>query len=1157
MSEVVCLHCRAAADASHRFCGRCGTPLHVRCTACLALLAPGLEFCTNCGHPFAPAAAGPASGREERRTISVLFVDMAGFTGIGERLDPEDLRQLQLAYFATASTVVRRYGGILEKYVGDAVMAVFGVPVESEHDAVRAVAAGLEVQRELDDQPLAGRYRMRIRVGVATGEALVDLAAAHNAGEAMVSGDVVATAARLQTLAPDGGVLVSAATRRATLGSIRYAEPPRTVTLTGKSQPDTVWLAEGLAGRIELDDDTIPLAGRSHELDLIASALVRSVREQEARLISIVGVHGVGKSRLLREIARRMQGSPEVLVRWREGRCLPYNENGPYTALTHIVKAQADVRDTDDEATARERLSSALAEVVAAPDVDRLAELLGPLAGLPGRPVNAGEIEAAWRDVLVALARNMPTVLVVEDLHFADPAMLRFLIGLVETVGEVPLIVLCTYRPELLENEPAWAGGPPGTLTVSLGPLRGATARGLVLGLLRQHRLPEALADRLCAITAGNPMYAVEYVRMLAERAAGGEVDPDAQLSIPETVHGVVANRIDLLTDVQRTVLHAAAVLGESVWPGAVAAMVRRPVDDVGRSLDELCRRDILVATRTSVVAAETELKFRHQLVRDVAYGRLPRAARATLHRRAATWLEELSVAGRHDLVAAQARHRVAALALAEELGEDTTADAAATRRILLDAADAAFAVYAIEPALAHLEQALTLWPSDVDPGPRLATELQRRRLEFLVDGDRFYREGGAKDLERIAERMGELGDRAGVARAETLLGQVEIMRAEQERAVEHLSRAIALYAELPDSAGKAEALSELARLRVLQYRPEEAIAAAEPARQLADRLGLTDAAANAAISAGTARYLGADRAGVAELGRVVEMCRAQRLPALRRGAHNLQVLLVEEAELAKGAQAAAESTAAYGRQVSLVISHSAAAMWAYFSGDWIGLLQAADAYLDAEDAETTEWDLQLRGRRAWLRALCQEPSGTDIERCRDSAQRYGFTRLRYNACAQGALYHACRGEDATVTALLDELVEVWRDAATKTLTAEWLSAVVHATALVPAAAPAAATIVGTVPLRTRWTQAASDMVAGAMAAARGDHGTAARRWLDAARRYDRIGSVSDAVLATAWAARVSGAGITRPGEQLSRVRQFAERNRAPGLLALAVGAPR
>src|SRR6184192_2801128 len=319
MTDVICLHCRAAADASHRFCGRCGTPLHVRCTACLALLAPGLEFCTNCGHPFAPAAAGPASGREERRTISVLFVDLAGFTGIGERLDPEDLRQIQLAYFATASRVVRRYGGILEKYVGDAIMAVFGVPVESEHDAVRAVAAGLDMQRELDDRPLAGRYRMRVRVGVATGEALVDLAAAHNSGEAMVSGDVVATAARLQALAPDGAVLVSDITRRATTGSIRYADPARLVTLAGKSRAAHVWLAQGLAGRVQLDDDTIPLTGRNHELDLISSALIRSVRENEARLISIVGVHGVGKSRLIREVTRRLQATPEVMVRWRVG----------------------------------------------------------------------------------------------------------------------------------------------------------------------------------------------------------------------------------------------------------------------------------------------------------------------------------------------------------------------------------------------------------------------------------------------------------------------------------------------------------------------------------------------------------------------------------------------------------------------------------------------------------------------------------------------------------------------------------------------------------------------------------------------------------------------------------------------------------------------
>jgi class 3 adenylate cyclase len=1113
------------------------------------LLAPGSDFCTSCGHPLATGPVEPDAGREERRTISVLFVDLAGFTGIGERLDPEDLRQLQLAYFATASRVVRRYGGILEKYVGDAIMAVFGVPVESEHDAVRAVAAGLDVQRELDDRPLAGRYRMRVRVGVATGEALVDLAAAYNSGEAMVSGDVVATAARLQALAPDGGVLVSATTRRATIGSIRYADPARLVTLAGKSRAAQVWLAEGLAGRVHLDDDTIPLTGRSHELDLISAALIRSVRESEARLISIVGVHGVGKSRLIREVTRRLQATPEVLVRWRVGRCLPYNECGPYTALTHIVKAQADLRDTDDEATARFRLTALLSHVVAPGDVDRLAALLGPLCGLPGRPVNPGEIESAWREVLIALARNMPTVLVVEDLHFADPAMLRFLTGLVESVGEIPLIVLCTYRPELLENEPAWAGGPPGTLTVSLGPLRGAAQRELTEGLLRQHSLPEVLTDRLCAITGGNPMYTVEYVRMLAEQAASGEVDPDVELTIPETVHGVIANRIDLLTGAQRMVLHAAAALGESVWPGAVAAMLGQPTDEVTRALGALRSRDMLVAGSTSMVAGEPELKFRHQLLRDVAYGRLPRAARANLHRRAAVWLDGLAVTGRHDLVAAQARHRVAALAVAEELGEDTSTDAIAARRTLLAAAEAAFAVYAVEPALAHLEQALTLWPPDVDQAERLATELQRRRLEFLLDGDRFYREGGAKDLVRVAERMTDIGDRAGAARAETLLGQVELMRAEQDRAAEHLSRAVALFADLPDSAAKAEAHGELARLRLLQYRPADAVTAARPARDLADRLGLTDAAANATISIAAARYLGADPAGLDELVRAVDLCRVQRLPALRRGAHNLSVLLLEEGDLPGAAEAATESVGAHGGQVSLVVRHSADATWAYYTGDWIGLLHAADAYLDADDAETTEWDLQLRGRRAWIRTLCGEPSGTDIERCRDSAARYGFARLRYNACAQAAQYHAIRGEDKAAVALLEELAGVWFSGPT-TLTVEWLSAIAHTAALVPGAAGIVADVVGTVPHRTRWVDAASAMASAASAAARGDHRAAAGSWLEAAARYDAIGSVSDAVLATAWAAR-SGQGDPA---HLARVRAFAHRNRAAGLLTLATG---
>ena len=1156
MTDRSCPQCHIDAEPQHRFCGGCGHPLPMVCVGCGALVAPGLGFCTACGTPASTAdVPGDAHGpREERRTVTILFLDLAGFTRMAERLDPEDLRELQLAYFSTARDIIHRTGGILEKYIGDAVLAVYGVPVQSELDASRAVRAGLALQRALDDRPLAGRYRMRARVGIATGEAVVDLAAARDAGEAMVSGDVVATAARLQQHAPDGGVLVSAATRRATVGSVRYTGDPRRVSVAGKAHPVEVWQALGMAGRVQLiDDDAVPLVGRDQELDLLTAALLRCHRDRQTRLLSVVGVHGVGKSRLVRELARRIEATPDLLVRWRTGRCLPYGEGGPYAALAEIVKAQADVLDTDDEATARARLCAALAEIVPESDVDRLTAMLGPLAGLPGRPVNAGEIEAAWREVLLALAGNAPTVLVVEDLHFADPAMVRFLAGLAEGAGDVPLFVICTYRPDLTDEHPEWAGGPPGTLTTSLAPLRGAALRRLVVTLLHRHGLPESLTDRLAAITGGNPMYVVEYVRMLAERSTGGELDPNADLTTPETVHGVVANRIDLLDGTERTVLHAAAVLGDSVWPGAVTAMLALPDEDVQRALDGLRRRDMLVAGgETSAVGGEPELSFRHQLLRDVAYRRLPRAVRATLHRRAGDWFERQSVYGRHDLAAAVARHRVTSLSIAADLGQDTTADAESALRALLHAADAAFAVYAVKPALAHLDSALELWPSDTDPVARLGVELQRRRLEFLADSDRFYRDGGAKDLHRIAERMREAGDIVGVARAETLIGQGEYMRAELDKAAEHLCRAVDLFADLPASADKARAYGELARLHVMRYRPADAVAAAGVAREMAEQLGLADAAAGAMVTEATARYLDGDPGGLTALREAVRLCRRQLLPELRRAAHNLSGLLLEEGDLRGAAEAAAESTAAHGMQVSLVISHSIEAERAWFSGDWNTLLGAADQYFDSDAAETTGWDMQLRTRRAWLRVLRGESPGGEMETSLETARRSELDRMIYNACANGALFYALQGDHTMAAALIGELASVWQRSPTA-MTFEWLSAVAHAGTLGVGAAEVSSLVVATVPHRTRWVEAAESLTAAGRAAAAGDHAAAADAASVAVGRYDAIGSVSDAVLAAVVAVRAArAAGDPEAATMLvDRVQAFADRNRAPGLVAL------
>jgi class 3 adenylate cyclase len=1132
-TQRVCLKCDAPADPAHQFCGRCGAPLHIRCGSCLSLVAPGYTFCTTCGSPLRRELHAAGTPREERRTVNVLFVDLKGFTAMAERLDPEDLRRLQVDYFNTASEVIRRYGGVVEKYIGDAVMAVFGVPVETEHDAYRAVLAGLDMQRALDGKPLAGRYQMRARVGIATGEALVDLAAARNGGEALLAGDVVATAARLQAHAPPGGVLVSAATHRATAGSIRYADEPLHLELAGKSRSVDAWLAQASVRRPPaIDDEGTPLVGRAAELDLLMAALRRCVSERRAHLVSVVGAHGMGKSRLVRELYRRVHDDGDLLVRWRVGRCLPYGAGGTYDALAEIVKAEADVLDTDDPATTRERLTVALAEVLPAPEVYRLVGLLGPLAGLPGRAVRPGEIEAAWRDALLALSRHIPTVLVIEDLHFADPAMLRFLADLVEAGADVPLLVLCTYRPELLDEQPTWPSALPGMLTVSLARLRNAEMRALLSTLLAQHHMTTEHAEHLTRLTGGNPMYAVEYVRMLAERG-GAALHPDGDLDVPESVHGVIANRIDLLDNAERTVLNAAAVLGDRLWPGAIADMLA--LDGVGviGVLRRLQRRDLVVAGPVSTVAGEAELAFQHQLVRDVAYRRLPRATRATLHRRAAAWLERVSIDGRNDLATAVAHHRIQALDLTQSLGEDTTADAEAARTALLAAAEAAFAVYAVDSARGYTEGALNAWPAEHEPDARRRTELFHHRLQFLADADGFYRDG-VKAVGRLAERMREAGDRTGEARAETLMGLTELMRAERDKARDHLDRAIALFRELPDDAAKTEAYAELARLHLLEFRTDLALPAARAARDLAHRLGLADAEVHALVTEHATRYVAGDLTALADLEGVIETCRAQGLPTLRRALHNLATFRQEEGDLSGAAELERESRGVHGGQVSLVLSHSEEAELAYFSGDWVALLRAADEYLDHEDegAGTTDWDLQLRGRRAWIGALCGRPDGEDIPRSLDVAHRSGFVRLRYNAYAHGALARALAGDVDGAAALLADLAALWREAPTA-LTLEWLSAAAHATVLTPAAAPAMAEVVRTSLRRTRWVVAAQALVAGDPAAA--------------VALYDDIGCASDAALASVWAARALGDEV-----HLDRVRAFAARNHADALLRLA-----
>ena len=531
-------------------------------------------------------------------------MDLVGFTPYAERADPELVRDMQTTFYATVRRAVRQYGGVVEKYIGDAVMALFGAPVATEADALRCVRAGLELRRLLTESPLFPDQndRPRFRIGIATGEALVDVAAARDGGQAIVAGDVVNTAARLQSVAPPGGVLVCDHTRSLTVEAIRYAAQPP-VTLRGRSSPTEVWLALAkVEQRAGTEPDDIPLVEREHELDLLVNALQRTIRDRTPQLVTLFGQAGIGKSRLTRELYRRARPLIEgdaagTALTWYTGYCPPFGENVTYAGLADIVKAHAGIRDTDPPDTAYHRLSRSVQALVNPPEADRLVAALCPLVGLPGDHLSPQESESAWRRFLVAMAMRAPTVLVFEDLHWADEPMLRFIELLAATVRDVPLLMLTTSRPHLVDRNASWAGVITGSLTITLTPLRSSGIAELYGHMLGRVPVATELLRPLVELAGGNPLYAQEYVRMLLERQAlqrVGEAIDSTNLPMPDSVHAVIANRVDLLDPADRAALQAAAVVGMQFWPGAVAAAVGQPVESVERSLRRLEQREFI-----------------------------------------------------------------------------------------------------------------------------------------------------------------------------------------------------------------------------------------------------------------------------------------------------------------------------------------------------------------------------------------------------------------------------------------------------------------------------------------------------------------------------------------------------------------------------------
>jgi predicted ATPase/class 3 adenylate cyclase len=1072
-----------------------------------------------------------AAGREERRRVSVLFIDAIGSTPFAEKKDPETVRAHQADFFANVRRIVRQYGGVVEKYIGDAAMALFGAPVATETDAVRCVRAGLDLQRALARS--ADEAGWTFRVGIATGEALVDVAAAHDGGQAILAGDVVNTAARLQSEAPPGGVLVCGTTHVATRTEIRFAAQTA-ITLRGRSSPTEIWLALApVQQQADEHSDAIAMVGRDHELGLLTSALNHVIRERSPRLVTILGRAGIGKSRLVRELYHHARQLVDIQVCWRSGRCPPFGENVAYAALADIVKAQAGVLTTDTPEAARDRLDTSLRDLVPASESARLSDALRPLFGVAGSPLSTEDAEAAWRRFLLALAARGPTVLVFEDLHWADDRMIRFIELIAATVRDVPLLVICTARPELVDREPTWAGAVPGMLSISLTPLRDDAIAVLYAQMFAQAVFPPDLLRPLVELADGMPLYAHEYGQMLVERGTLRQADrtwvmePSDELPMPENVHAVIANRIDLLAAGERAVLQAASVVGARIWPGAIAAALGTNADSVERSLRTLAQRDLVLEQPVSTMADEPEYRFRHVLVSDVCYERLPLAERVARHTRTADWLDARVEGRGTELAEVVAHHRFTAYEAALALGVDTSPYAAPALAALLHAARRAAMLNAFDAAAAHVARAdrlVAAGRSDVGDADRLGVELLGIELALHADATGFLAGTGPRRLAELATLLYRVRDHGGAARAWTLLGQIAWQRADRAEALRCFDRAVELFDDWPDTPEKAQTYAELGRLHMLNYEHAPALGATQIAAEIAERLGLIELRANALITIGMCRYQAGEPDGLVDLQEALRFCRAHQLPSLRRATQNVAYALREEGDRIHSDKllvdpGPAEITDAPG---------SDDAIQALFAGDWDHFFALADAFLDTP---TAEWNLQIRGVRGWMRALRGDLTGAaqDAALAITTARSSGFWRLKWTALAHGALCHALLGQRADGAALLRELGEGWRRMRT-IASGEWVTAAAHAAVrLGEDTAVLLRDALGDAPHHTAWSRAALSSVDGALATARGDATAAAVAHLDAAERYAAVGSATDRILAFGGAVRALATAQSHP----------------------------
>jgi len=997
-----CPACGGQTPDGKRFCSDCGQPLVTLCPSCGAELLAGKSFCADCGFALSSIANGSvvrssipvesvspaairssvASAPTELRLVSVLFCDLVGFTPLSESLDPDEVRDLLTGYFETSRAIVSRYGGVVQKFIGDAVMAVWGVPTANEDDAERSVRAGLELVSAVE--AYGAQYSatgLAARVGIVTGR----VATTETPEEGLVVGDEVNTASRVQATAPAGRCYVDESTKRATDAAIVYADAG-IHELKGKSEPVQLYQAlrvvAGVGGALKSEGLEAPFVGRDRELRLVKDLFHASAEESRAHLVSVTGIAGIGKSRLAWEFYKYMDGLSN-LFRWHRGRCLSYGEGVSYWALAEMVRGRAGIIEGEDSVASAAKLHASVQEHLSDPEERQWVEVrLAHLIGLEDRVARDKEdLFAAWRLFFERMSEVYPVVMSFEDMQWADASLLDFIEYLLDWSKSHAIFVLTLARPELIDRRPNWGAARRNFTSIYLEPLAPKAMRDLITGLVPG--LPENVSEQILERAEGVPLYAIETVRMLIDRGLlvreGSSYQPVGTigaLEVPDTLHALIAARLDGLDPTERSLLQEASVIGKTFGRSALLDLTNLEAAALDELLGNLVRKEVISLQNDPRSPERGQFGFLQDLVRAVAYESLPKRQRKDKHLAVASYLQREWGSEDDEIVEVVASHFMHAYSLAPD-AEDAVEVKSKAREMLRRAGERAAALAAAEEARRYFEQALDL--AD-DSETSVALEERAGQMAWLAGEGELAR----AHYERAIANLDATGNTHASARMSARLGEVDYFEGRIEDAIDRMERAFAVLSSEDTDSDVASLAAQLGRVYYFTGNRELASARIEFALDLAEKLDLAELLSQALNT------------------------KATLLKSLGRG-H--------------------EASALMGHALQLGIDHglSGAALRAY--NNLITFLESDDRFGDALDLGAAALELARRtGDRTWeigLLATFLVPLflagrwNEMLERAAELEQlgAHGIVATEFDAVA---IVHAMRGELERADALLD-----------------------------------------------------------------------------------------------------------------------------------------